>query len=398
MKTTNKLGLLGLVGIGAFVGAPVIANAEASQMPAAVDGKITLTENVTISEKTNQILNAKGSTLTIDLNGFSLVRDGYYGYLIDNKGILNIVDSSEEKTGNIVCMTEPNDPANPSSCIRNYDTLDVEGVKIKANWTALKNEEASTMSIKNSTVESVSSTAGTIINYGGLTVDKTTIKGSNEAQGAGIFSLTYIEGDKVYSSSAKVTDSILSAYWPIIIQQGDTSKPFAEGEKVEVTVENSTINAAKGIVRVRGNEDRAEDSLSLGMSGNITASPEALKYAKEGTVLTLNSGIDDDIVVPSGVTLIVPEEMAEKDEIEIVLEEGAILINNSNNDLPIKAIIDGEEKEVTIKNGDTYTNKKEETPVVPDDNPKTFDGITGYAALALTGLSTLAVMIKKKFN
>lgn len=397
MKTTNKLGLLGLVGIGTFIGAPLIANAEANRLPAIENGKITLTEDVTISEKANQLINAKGSTLTIDLNGFKLTRDGYYGYLIDNQGILNIVDSSTGKTGNIECMTEPNDPANPSTCIRNYDELNVEGVKVKANWTAFKNEEASRMSIKNTTIETVSATAGSILNYGDLTVENSTINGSNEAEGAAIFSLTYVEGDKVYSSTATVKDSTLSAYWPIIVQQGDTTKPFAEGEKVTVTVENGTLNAAKGLVRITGNENGL-DSLSLGVSGEVTGPCETLQYAKEGTVLTLNAGIDDDIVVKKGVKLIVPAEMAEKDGIVITLEEGAILVNNSNQDLPVKVITEEGEKEITINNGDTYENKKEDTPEVPDDNPKTFDGITGYAALALTGISTLAVMIKKKFN
>lgn len=397
MKTTNKLGLLGLVGIGAFVGAPLIANAEANQLPAIENGKITLTEDVTISEKTNQLINAKGSTLTIDLNGFKLTRDGYYGYLIDNKGILNIVDSSEAKTGNVECMTEPGDPANPSTCIRNYDKLDVEGIKVKANWTAFKNEEASTMNIRNTTIETESATAGSILNYGDLTVENSIIKGSNEAEGAAIFSLTYVEGDKVYSSTATVKDSTLSAYWPIIAQQDDPKVPFKDGEKVTVTVENGNLNAAHGLIRIRGNETGL-DSLSLGVKGEVTGPCETLKYANEGTVLTLNAGIDEDIVIKKGVKLIVPADMAEKDGVTITLEEGAILVNNSNQDLPVKLLTEEGEKDMTINNGDTYENKKEETPEVPDDNPKTFDGIAGYAALALTGISALGVMIKKKFN
>ncbi len=424
MKKGTKLGLLSALAVGAMFN-PWTVNA--AGLPQAVDGKITLEEDVTLT----QALVNKG-TLTIDLAGHSLIRDGYYGYLINNAAKdakLTIVDSSEKKTGSIVCEEEPNSPKSPSSCIRNNGTLTVDGIKkIKAHFIGIKNEEESTATITNTNIESVIKTASAIQNYGTLTVDSSNIKGADDPQGAAIFSLSWVDknGEELipYSSSAVITNSTLTAYWPVIIEEFDNKEPI-EGETIDVRIEDSVLNGT-GLARIQARKSRVavEDAYKLVLAGDMTAASEAFAYLEEGSTLTLNKETTEELVVPEGVTLVVPENytvvIAENNG-NIKLLNGASVENKTGSDLVVEVGEEGKTETVHDNEGLKYTEEKGDEPSQPEDpkpedpkpedptpekpednkpidNPQTLDGITVYAALAGLSIGAVGLVLKKHLD
>ncbi|MDE6284569.1 MAG: hypothetical protein K2M17_02390, partial [Bacilli bacterium] len=128
MKKTNLIG----VALTALIIAPTIANA--ATLPSPVDGKITMTEDIILD---NKFLIASDTEIILDLNGHTLTGPTI-NYAIDNRGTLTIMDSAETK-GSIVCPAST--LSYDSSCVRNYKNMEINGVTINADWTAVKNEE-----------------------------------------------------------------------------------------------------------------------------------------------------------------------------------------------------------------------------------------------------------------
>ncbi len=433
MKTRNKIGALSVLAATAILN-PWSVKAESSTLPSPVDGKITLTEDVSLN---SAWVNNNTGKVTIDLNGHTLKRAGYYGYLINNNSKdddLVITDSSADKKGMIVCEKE-NDPRaekSPSSCIRNNGTLEINGVTIDSEFHGIKTEEDTTLTVKNSKITTHSIKASGIQNYGDLTLESSEIYGATDPQGAAIFSLSWNEGGVAYGSTATIKDSTLSAYWPIIIEHFGTSIP---GETIDVVVENSTLEQIGGLARIEGRNKRSTNDVSemtLTLKGNITASSEALEFAEEGTVLTLNKDLTEEITVPKGMTLVIPEGITVGENVR--MEEGATVENKSTGEITITIIgEDGTEETKTIPEGkdSSYveptpedpenpteptepTNptdpenptepttpeepKKDDDINTPNDNPKTLDGVYGYAAIGAVSLASLVAIIKKKLS
>ena len=390
-------------------------------MPEAVDGTITLTEDVVLPS--TLVLGANSNVKVIDLNGHTLSRGTRYGYLINSSTDLTI------KNGSIVCGKEQavidgeKAETKSSSCIRNNKSLNVDAVKVKAYWTALKDEEGTTLTLKNSTVSSESGTAGTILNYGDARIENSTIKAASVPNGAAIFTMSYAEGDNKWGSTVVVNDSTIQGYFPVLLGKYDDYSE-ANGLATTVTFEgdNTIITDGKFLQKNTQREDT-----TLEISGEVTAAIDAIDYVKNGTVLTVNEDITKAVVIPDGVTLIIPEGIKVTGSLK--MDAGAVIINKSGETVNVLVELDGKEETIELQNNGKLSmdelTKEPDTPVEPDlpnkpnepseptepsepevpkddhqpsENPKTFDGVTAYAAFAGISIGGLGLVLKKKLD
>lgn len=418
MKTTHKLGLLGAFA-AASIFVPMNAQALSTTLPEAdANGTITLTDDVTLP--TTLVLKADSNVKVIDLNGHTLTRGIKYGYLINSSTDLTI------KNGNIVCGKEQDvidgnkKETQSSSCVRNNKSLNVENANIKAYWTALKAEEGTNLTIKNSTVSSESGTAGTILNYGTANIENSNIKAAAVPNGAAIFTMSYAESaDKTWGASVLVKGSTVEGYWPVLIGKYDeTSDTLGLPTKVTFEGENTIISDG-GFLR----KDTDREDTKLEISGKITAPIDALEYLESGDTLVVNKDIAEDVLVPEGITIVLPQ--GTKVTGKLKMETDSIIENKSGEAVEIVIEVDGEEKTLVVENMQGLTVGKEETPDdpteptepsdpteptdptepegpkddhQPSENPKTFDGVTAYAALALVSVGALGLVLKKNLD
>lgn len=386
MKKTNKV-ILGMACLS-MLG---ITNAKAATtLPEADEyGRITLTEDVTLSSK---YLISADKDIIIDLNGHTLTGPTT-NYAIDNRGKLEITN------GNIVCPEST--LSYDSSCIRNYKELTMDKVDVNASWTAVKNEEASIMSIKDTKLFSDKNTAGVVMNYGTATIENSEVIGNNAYRGTAIFALSYAEDGKTYDSMISVKNSVLSAYDAVLAKQTTESKGTAATQVV--TIEGGTIASTAKL--------EVEDNSKLMLHGEITAPIEALKYALDGTSIIVNSSkIEGEIEIPKQVKVTF-NNSTDLTNATIKTYLGATIVNNTSNEIKV-IVIDEENKEVTIPANTIGEIKVEENKPTEDDNkpseddnkkpdntidenPKTNDGIFAATMITILSLGTLAVASKK---
>ena len=173
LKKMGKYLVVGIVGI--FV---ATTGVNAASMPDAVDGKITLTGNL---ELTETFTVAEDETITLDLAGYTITGSADIDYYtIENNGNLTIIDSGKTK-GKIVCLEDN------SSCIINNNELLVDGVFATSSFATIKNEETGNLTVKNATIETTrvgnSQTVGftgALQNWGTAKVMDSTILAENE--------------------------------------------------------------------------------------------------------------------------------------------------------------------------------------------------------------------------
>lgn len=423
MKTVNKLGLLGVFAT-ACAFSPLVAHAATSLPAADENGVVTLTENVDLTSAI--VLKADSNIKTIDLNGYTLTRPGYYGYLINSSTDLTI------KNGNIVCEKEEavangsKPESSSSSCVRNNGTLNVEKVKIDAYWTALKSEEGTTVTIKDSQLSSESGTAGTILNYGTARIENSTVRAAEVPTGAAIFTMSYAESaDRAWGGTVVVNGSTIEGYWPVLLGYYDAISN-EHGLPTTVTFEGENtikVSSEEGEFMHKHSKNTKEDD-TMEISGKITAPIDALEYLNDGDTLVLNEDVTEDIEIPVGVTVVVPEGITVADGV-IKMEKGAVLENKSGEVIKVTLLGD-EEKTVEVKNDEVFDgsekqepddnpnpdnpdNPNQPEPENPSDqekpdkkpdvnNPQTFDGVTGYAALALLSVGGVGLVLKKNLK
>ncbi len=418
MKTLNKLGLLGVFAT-ACVFNPMKTQALQTTLPEPdANGVVTLTDDVKLAS--TLVLGENSNIKTIDLAGHTLSRGVKYGYLINSSTDLTI------KNGSVVCEKEESvidgtvQENKSSSCIRNNKSLTVEGVKLDAYWTALKAEEGTVMTVKNSTVTSESGTAGAIMNYGNTRVDNSTIKGSAVPNGASILTMSILYGGKAYDANVTINNSTLDAYWPVILGKYDAaSEDSSEKHTNNVSFEGENVIISDNFVR----RDTKRDDVALEVNGKITATKEALDYLAEGATLVLNKNITEETIVLTGKKLVIANGV-EVTEGMLKMEEGAFIENKSGKDLSV-IVLGDEEKTVVVKNDEVFDGKVEEPskptdPVDPEeptdpekpedpkdpekpedpgvDNPQTFDGVTIYAGLAVISIGGAGLLLKKNLN
>ena len=83
---------------------PVTAMAADTALPAAVNGVITLKDDVTLADSAKINYGGGIQATKLDLNGYSISSNATWTLLV--KGTLEIIDSSEAKTGKVVCNGE----------------------------------------------------------------------------------------------------------------------------------------------------------------------------------------------------------------------------------------------------------------------------------------------------
>lgn len=385
MKKTNKV-ILGM----ACLSMMGITNAKAATtLPEADEyGRITLTEDVTLSSK---YLISADKDLVIDLNGYTITGPTT-NYAIDNRGKLEITN------GNIVCPAST--LSYDSSCIRNYKELTMDKVDVNASWTAVKNEEASILSIKDTKLFSDKNTAGVVMNYGTATIENSEVIGNKAYRGTAIFALSYAENGKTYDSMINVKNSVLDAYDAVLAKQTEESKGTIATQVV--TIEGGTIVSTAKL--------EVEDNSKLMLHGEVEAPIEALEYALDGTSIIVNSSkIEGEIEIPKQVKVTFTENTDLTDAI-IKTYDGATIVNNTSKEIKV-IVVDAENKEVTIPantigeikieenkpneddNKPAEDNKKPDNTI--NENPKTNDGIFAASVITILSLGALAVASKK---
>ncbi len=420
MKKTTKLGLLGIFASACALNPLNTQALTPAELTPDANGVVTLQGNVTLDS--SWVLAANSNIKTIDLNGHTLTRGVRYGYLINSSTDLTI------KNGKVVCGKEQavidgeKAETSSSSCIRSYGSLTVDGVDVDAYWTALKAEEGTTLSIKNSRVSSQSGTAGTILNYGNATIENSSIKAASVPNGAAIFTMSYADKTGNFGANVLVKGSTVEGYWPVLLgKYDDYSEENGLPTSVSFEGENTIISDG-GFLR----KDSARDEVTLSISGEVTAPSEALKYLEEGSKLTLNEDLTEEVTIPDGMTLVIAPGV-DVSEGKITFEEGALIENRSGKDIVVYASLDGEEKEVNVPDGTAVSKYEEEKPSEPTDptepsepvgpvdpnhpteepsdkpsedikNPQTFDGVTIYAALAIVSVGGLGLVLKKRLD
>lgn len=368
-KLNKKVALLGTIA-AALIIAPSITKA-ATTLPSAVDGKITLTEDVELS---STWINTEN--LELDLAGYKITKAPERMYAINNKGTLKITDSSEEKTGMIECTSE--NITGTRVCVNNYENtgdLTLDGVTVKAKTTAVKNNENARLVIKNSELiaEGIENEGIALQNFGTTTVTDSYIKGY-----FALDALSY----KEFSSELSVSQTLLEGEYAAVVRE---STPVAgQNPEIKVNLEDVVLDT---------------ENLYKRDLNNSTGK------------LTLSGGIG----VLEGKTLVIDENVELGEDTIIVLDENASVENKTENEITAAYItnpdienledLSSEDFElVTVNPNEKVTAKKEEVNN-PEENtteeneeikvPNTVDGVTTYIIIAIISLLGLAITITK---
>ena len=239
------------------------------------DGVITLTDDVTLSEK---YVIPEGENLTIDLNGHKITGPSD-NYAIENKGTLKIVDSGIVK-GKIACT------ATDSSCIRNLGNLELDGVTAEGPFVVIKNDAEGDfygdLTVKNATLTSTytKTDTGTIMNWGTATVTNSRVNAS--ASGIAIYATSGAEAGK--NSEITLTTNTTQT---INVQGGQL-------------IGNISAIASRGSdVSIKGKVATTDAYLNT-----------VLSFADEDSEIILTTDLTNKkITVPEGVTLTIPENV-----------------------------------------------------------------------------------------
>lgn len=423
----KKILLAGLSALS-FMAMTEVANAQ--ELSTNISTSVTLTENVkltqnvTLDNKAKLIIN-DGSKVTIDLNGFNLTQSSD-NYAIDNKGELEIIDST--KKGMIKCTS------NRSSCIRNYKSMTIKDISVNSVFTSVKNEEDSYLTITNSNLTSTGNITGTVMNYGDTEINGGIITATGNGSVA-IFNLTY----ENFSSKTEVRGSTLKAPKAVETYYDDGSSAPAATVKNEVKITGGVIDAESTFnIREVPTSDGGKMVSDLRIGGEIEAPVAALKYIVAGSAVTINSEITGNITIPEGVEI---AELADENQVlvenedgtysakqradyskllellesledideslyteeslqkfaeviisvgEEVEEMGPLSIDDQDKiDALVKKIEDAHKELVKVDSADKTDDTIKEVP-------NTYDGIMLYVVIGIISLGTLGFAIKKK--
>lgn len=280
-KKSMSFLIMWLLSLGFFALTNVVY--ASSTLPEIGDGKIILTEDVKLTEK---YVVGDGETITIDLAGHTL-QGPSDNYAIDNLGDLTIVDSSDSK-GKIVCRAES------ASCVRNFNTMNINGVTIDSHFIAVKSEPKCTLKIEESTISAVTETG--LLNAGNATINTSKISTESTRTGAVYITSGTLAGS---TSSLDISSSTLEGKYVIDydktkkltkdlnitdtkLQGGVPTKMLLSLQKLNVTVDGDNTVGADGVVFFT-------------------------KHGENGATITLTEDAKKTINIPEGVTLIVPE-------------------------------------------------------------------------------------------
>lgn len=335
----------------------------AEVLPEAVDGKITLTEDVTLN---SAFVVESGKDITLDLAGFTL----------KNNTSLN-ADTIYVKKGATLKLTGNGTVINTTkgyAALYNNGTTVIDGATLKRDTTDDNNYYVilnhGNMTIEDANV-SVNGTGSSLVENGYYDFTSTNerkgyVEGVNEKNpklvvNGGMFDggMNTIKNDdngilEINDGTFKNSYQVSLMNWNVATINGGTFETPTGNDKTNIfvasygtdsvdkgvlVINDGTFNAEhllegyKGLttpVEINGgefnntdtffNEDPSKTpaaSVANGaeIKGEVEAPVSALKYAQEGAIVTLNSelNLDDVIEVPEGVTVLLPDdEVGEK--------------------------------------------------------------------------------------
>lgn len=370
----------------------------ASTLPEAKDGKITLTEDVTL---TSAFVVESGETLTLDLAGYTLKNDAtlnadtiyvekgatftltgdgevintVYGYAAILNNGTTVIDGATLKHLPV--------SGNEYYVILNHGIMTIEDANVLSTGTYSSLVASGYFSFTNSTnersgyVEGVNHEEPTLtINGGNFDGGKNTIK--NDDNG------TLVINDGTFKNSNQV--SIMN--WNMATINGGTFETPTGNDKTNIFVGyDGGVDYDKGILVINGgtfnaehllesytglgttveinkgtfnytvsffNEENTEDATEVNgaeIKGNVTAPVSALKYAQSGASVTLNSelNVDDVITIPDGVEVTLPGE----DKVLVENQDGTYTVAEAANVEKLLEILD----EIDKINEDDYAEE-----------------------------------------
>jgi hypothetical protein len=304
-------------------------------------GDVRLTDNVALGG--GQTLSiATGVTATLDLNNYTIDKTGnnYAITVGDNKAPYDA--DLTIKDGAVTCVSTT------ASCIENSGTMTLDNVTVDAVYTAVKNEEVSTMTINDSTITS-NTGGGVILNYGDMDINDSTIT-NQEVGGKGIWALTYGT-----PSDTTITNSIINVTGFAIdetceVDKGDTGCGSVStgiyAADTTVTINGGSISSGATFNTTWLNGTN-HSSTEAAITGAVTAPITALEYAQSGAKITLNGNVNGgSYTVPAGVILIVPDgisftEVNLVNNGTVVTASGKELAHNPDGTYSVAKIVTG---------------------------------------------------------
>lgn len=351
--------------ISGFVIVPNTTLAVSNTLPAAVDGVITLTEDVTL---TSEYVVPAGTTLKIDLSGYTLTTDAS----LKKDTIYVEKGASLTITGNGTITNN----AKGYAALFNNGTVTIDGATLKRDttggndWYVICNH--GNMTIENANV-SVNGTSSSLVENGYYDYSASSnerngyVAGVNEQNpkltiNGGVFDggMNTIKNDDnaillinggIYQNNYQVavmnwndatindgtfktptgndkTNLFVGSYGAdsvdkgILVINGGTfeAEYVLEGYKgitTPVEINGGTFNYTEGFI----NEDASHSTLindGVEIVGEVTAPVSALKYAKSGAVITVNSAVNvgDELDVPEGVNVILTNTDSDKEVVK----------------------------------------------------------------------------------
>lgn len=299
-----------VLGISAFLSTCLTASAIA--MPDAVDGKITLTGNL---ELTETFTVNEGETITLDLAGYTITGSADINYYtIENKGTLNIIDSGSD--GKIICNEES------SSCIRNdKGTLNIDGVYMESPFATIKNEPDSKLDVKNSEIVTThvgnntsGGFTGALQNWGSATVDSTTITAASDYA---VFARS--GSDEGKSSDITISNSNLSG-----VNYLTTERTNSTTTTQTVNISNSTLSGRASTPSGTVQSYSGEITLD---TNHASVNNAVVKNSEAGTKIIIDADYSGSLTMPDGVTVVIPEGRT------LTLTAAGIKVGNGTLDL-----------------------------------------------------------------
>ena len=286
----KKINILSLGVLTFLIGGFTVS---AASMPDDDNGKITLTEDIDLTETFT--VNAD-EEITLDLAGHTITGSADINYYtIENNGKLTIIDSGTD--GKIICGEES------SSCIRNNKgTLNIDGVYVESPFATIKNEADSTLAVKNSEIVSThvgnslsGGFTGALQNWGSATVDNTTITAASDYA---VFARSGADEGK--SSDITISNSNLSGSY------------FVVTERTNSTTTTQTINISDSTLSGRastpsGTVQSYSGDITL-TTNHVSVNNTVIANSEAGTKITLDVDYNTTLAIPDGVTVVIPED------------------------------------------------------------------------------------------
>lgn len=429
MKTKKIASSLVLVAILLFTVLTIGVCAETNTLPEVTDGKITLTDDVTLTSgyvvragttltidlaghtlttipgiTADTIYVEKGATLTITgngtitnntkgygalfnngtvvIDGATLKRDttgGNNWYVICNHGKMTIEKANVSVNGTGASLVENGYASYTNKNERSgyvegvnekNPTLKINGGTFDGGMNTIKNDDGAKLEINGGIYQNNYQVA--VMNWNEATINDGTFKTPTGNDKTNLF-VGSAGADTVNKGILTINGGVFEAEYLVEGYKGITTP---------VAIKGGTINATKGVV----NEEigKSHESLvkveGIDITGEVTAPVTFLKYAKEGAIITINDEvkIGDKLEVPEGVKVVLPNE--NPDKVVVKNEDGSYTVEYKQaNYLKVELVM----KKVAELNKNDYKNffKVEEAIKAIDYNKNITeqDVVDGYA-------------------